>query len=73
MLLKASPDCVSFPSLMALYNQDLSYDSLKKKLRSTLDSLDQKLLAFFKFKRVSCLEERKCIEDARVKEIRLMP
>lgn len=73
MLLTASPDYVSFPSLMALYNQDLSYDSLKKKLRSTLDSLDQKLLAFFKFKRVSCLEERKCIEDARVKEIRLMP
>ena len=59
-----------FPVLMQLFNQDLSYDNLKKKLRGTLDSLDQKLMVFFKSKE-TCMEERKSIEDARVKEIRL--
>ena len=70
ILLASAPDHVSFPTLMQLFNQDLSYDNLKKKLRGTLDSLDQKLMTFFK-KKNSFLEERKSIEDARVKEIRL--
>lgn len=70
MLLHKNPDHVTFPSLMQLFNQDLSYDNLKKKLRGTLDSLDEKLMRFFKQKN-SFLEERKSIEDARVKEIRL--
>ena len=48
---------------MQLFNQDLSYDNLKKKLRGALDSLDQKLMVFFKYKE-SCLAERKSIEDA---------
>lgn len=70
MLLHKNPDHVTFPSLMQLFNQDLSYDNLKKKLRGTLDSLDEKLMRFFKQKN-SFLEERKSIDDARVKEIRL--
>ena len=70
ILLHSSPDYVPFPTLMQLFNQDLSYDNLKKKLRGTLDSLDQKLMVFFKYKE-SCLEERKSIEDARVKEVKL--
>ena len=70
ILLHSSPEYVSFPTLMQLFNQDLSYDNLKKKLRGTLDSLDQKLMVFFKSKE-SCMEERKSIEDARVKEIKL--
>jgi hypothetical protein len=70
ILLHSSPEYVSFPTLMQLFNQDLSYDNLKKKLRGTLDSLDQKLMVFFKSKE-SCMEERKSIEDARVKEVKL--
>ena len=70
ILLHSSPDYVPFPTLMQLFNQDLSYDNLKKKLRGTLDSLDQKLMVFFKYKE-SCLEERKSIEDAIVKEVKL--
>ena len=70
ILLASAPDHVSFPTLMQLFNQDLSYDNLKKKLRGTLDSLDQKLMTFFK-KKNSFLEERKSIEDARIKEIKL--
>lgn len=70
ILLHSSPEYVPFPTLMQLFNQDLSYDNLKKKLRGTLDSLDQKLMVFFKSKE-SCMEERKSIEDARVKEVKL--
>ena len=70
ILLHSSPDYVPFPVLMQLFNQDLSYDNLKKKLRGTLDSLDQKLMVFFKSKE-TCMEERKSIEDARVKEVKL--
>ena len=73
MLLKASPEYVSFQNLLKLYDSNLSYDSLKKKLRANLESLDQKLISFFKLKRTSCLEERKCIDDARNKEVRLLP
>jgi len=73
MLLKASPEYVSFQNLLKLYDSNLSYDSLKKKLRADLESLDQKLISFFKLKRTSCLEERKCIDDARNKEVRLLP
>ena len=69
-MLHSSPDYVPFPTLMQLFNQDLSYDNLKKKLRGALDSLDQKLMVFFKYKE-SCLAERKSIEDARVKEVKL--
>ena len=50
--------------------KDKFYDNLKKKLRGALDSLDQKLMVFFKYKE-SCLAERKSIEDARVKEVKL--
>lgn len=70
LLLNNPKEYVGFRELLLLFDQNYSYDSLKKKLREHLDSLDQKLMKALGSKN-SVMEERKSINDARNKEVKI--
>lgn len=70
LLLKNPREYVGFRELLLLFDQNYSYDSLKKKLREHLDALDQKLMKALGSKN-SVMEERKSINDARNKEVKI--
>ena len=72
MILAVSPQFISFPELMTIYNQDLTYDSLKKKLRHSLSEIEKKSHKLLKKNR-NIFEERRSVEDKRIKCIRIMP
>ena len=68
----AAPKYISFPELMTIYDQDLTYDSLKKKLRHSLTEIEKKSQILLKINR-NIFEERRSVEDKRIKCIRIMP
>lgn len=68
----AAPEYISFPELMTIYDQDLTYDSLKKKLRHSLTEIEKKSQILLKINR-NIFEERRSVEDKRIKCIRIMP
>ena len=68
----AAPKYISFPELMTIYDQDLTYDSLKKKLRHSLTEIEKKSQKLLKINR-NIFEERRSVEDKRIKCIRIMP
>ncbi|MEN8667104.1 MAG: hypothetical protein ABF304_06680 [Flavobacteriaceae bacterium] len=70
LLLNNPKEYVGFRELLLLFDQNYSYDSLKKKLREHLDSLDHKLMKALGSKN-SVMEERKSINDARNKEVKI--
>jgi len=57
---------------MTIYDQDLTYDSLKKKLRHSLTEIEKKSQKLLKINR-NIFEERRSVEDKRIKCIRIMP
>lgn len=64
------PDFTSFPDLMNVFESHLSYESRKKKLRSSLYQIEDKIMRVLKSKN-KVFVERKNKEDLRIKEIRI--
>lgn len=71
-ILAVYPQFISFPELMTIYDQDLTYDSLKKKLRHSLSEIEKKSQKLLKKNR-NIFEERRSVEDKRIKCIRVKP
>lgn len=64
------PDFIPFPELMDVFESHLSYESRKKKLRSSLYVIEDKIMGILKSKK-KVFVERKNKEDLRIKEIRI--
>lgn len=64
------PDYIPFPELMDVFESHLSYESRKKKLRSSLYVIEDKIMGILKSKK-KVFVERKNKEDLRIKEIRI--
>lgn len=65
------PNYIPFPELMDVFEAHLSYESRKKKLRSSLYQIEEKINTVLKTKN-PVFEERKNKEDLRIKEIRII-
>ena len=64
------PEFIPFPDLIDVFESHLSYESRKKKLRSSLYQIEDKILKVLKSKN-KVFVERKNKEDLRIKEIRI--
>jgi hypothetical protein len=64
------PDFIPFPELMDVFESHLSYESRKKKLRSSLYQIEDKIMMVLKSKN-KVFVERKNKEDLRIKEIKI--
>lgn len=64
------PDYIPFPELMDVFESHLSYESRKKKLRSSLYQIEDKIMGVLKSKN-KVFVERKNKEDLRIKEIKI--
>jgi hypothetical protein len=64
------PDFIPFPELMDVFESHLSYESRKKKLRSSLYQIEDKIMVVLKSKN-KVFVERKNKEDLRIKEIKI--
>jgi len=64
------PNYIKFPDLMDVFDSHLSYENQKKKLRTALYQLEEKIGKTLKLKSKIFIE-RKNKEDLRVKEIRI--
>jgi hypothetical protein len=64
------PEFIPFPELMEAFKSHLSYDSRKKKLRSSLYQIEDKIMGVVKSKN-KVFVERKNKEDLRIKEIKI--
>lgn len=64
------PDFIPFPDLMDVFESHLSYESRKKKLRSSLYQIEDKITRVLKSKN-KVFVERKNKEDLRIKEIKI--
>ena len=64
------PDFIPFPELMDVFESHLSYESKKKKLRSSLYQIEEKIMGVLKTKKKVFIE-RKNKEDLRIKEIKI--
>lgn len=64
------PDFILFPDLMDVFESHLSYESRKKKLRSSLYQIEDKITRVLKSKN-KVFVERKNKEDLRIKEIKI--
>lgn len=64
------PDYIPFPELMDVFESHLSYESRKKKLRSSLYQIEDKIMGVLKSKNKVFIE-RKNKEDLRIKEIKI--
>ena len=64
------PDFIPFPELMDVFESHLSYESRKKKLRSSLYQIEDKIMGVLKSKN-KVFVERKNKEDLRIKEIKI--
>lgn len=64
------PDFIPFPELMDVFESHLSYESRKKKLRSSLYQIEDKIMEVLKSKN-KVFVERKNKEDLRIKEIKI--
>jgi hypothetical protein len=63
------PEFIPFPELMDVFESYLSYESRKKKLRSSLYQIEDKIMGVLKSKNKVFIE-RKNKEDLRIKEIK---
>lgn len=64
------PEFIEFPELMDVFELHLSYESRKKKLRSSLYQIEDKIKGVLKSKS-KVFVERKNKEDLRIKEIKI--
>lgn len=64
------PEFIQFPDLMDVFESHLSYESKKKKLRSTLYQIEDKIMRVLKSKNKIFIERRNK-EDLRIKEIKI--
>lgn len=64
------PEFIPFPELMDVFESHLSYESRKKKLRSSLYQIEDKIMGVLKSKN-KIFVERKNKEDLRIKEIKI--
>lgn len=64
------PDFISFPELIDVFESHLSYESRKKKLRASLNQIEDKIMGVLKSK-TKVFVERKNKEDLRIKEIKI--
>jgi hypothetical protein len=64
------PDFIPFPELMDVFESHLSYESRKKKLRSYLYQIEDKIMGVLKSKN-KVFVERKNKDDLRIKEIKI--
>jgi hypothetical protein len=64
------PEFIPFPELMDVFESHLSYESRKKKLRSSLYQIEDKIMGVLKSKN-KVFVERKNKEDLRIKEIKI--
>jgi hypothetical protein len=64
------PNYIKFPDLMDVFDSHLNYESKKKKLRTSLYQLEEKIEKNLKLKSKIFIE-RKNKEDLRIKEIRI--
>lgn len=64
------PEFIPFPELMDVFESHLSYESRKKKLRSSLYQIEDKIMRVIKTKN-KVFVERKNKEDLRIKEIKI--
>ncbi len=64
------PEFIQFPDLMDVFESHLSYESKKKKLRSTLYQIEDKIMRVLKSKNKIFIECRNK-EDLRIKEIKI--
>ena len=64
------PNYIKFPELMDVFDSHLSYENKKKKLRTALYQIEEKISKTLKSKSIIFIE-RKNKEDLRIKEIRI--
>ena len=64
------PNFITFPELMDVFDSHLSYENKKKKLRTALYQMEEKICKTLKLKS-KIFFERKNKEDLRIKEIRI--
>jgi len=69
-ILENYPDYISFPDLMSAFEDHLSYENKKKKLRAALNQIELKIQRVIK-RKSNIFLERKSKEDMRIKEIRI--
>ncbi len=70
LIFEGYPNYISFPELMDVFESHLSYESRKKKLRSSLYQIEDKITSVLKTKN-PVFKERKNKEDLRIKEIKI--
>lgn len=70
LIFQKHPEFITFPELMDVFEPHLSYESRKKKLRSSLYQIEYKVMGVLKSKN-KLFVERKNKEDLRIKEIRI--
>lgn len=69
-LLEIYPNSISFPDLMAHYDSNLSYESKKKKLRTSINNINRQLSFEFKKEPIELIEERDEM-DLRIKRLKI--
>lgn len=70
LIFDTHPEFIQFPDLMDVFESHLSYESRKKKLRSSLYQIEDKIMEVLKSKSKIFIE-RKNKEDLRIKEIKI--
>jgi hypothetical protein len=70
LIIDKYPEYIPFPELMDVFESHLSYESRKKKLRSSLYQIEDKIMGVLKSKN-KVFVERKNKEDLRIKEIKI--
>jgi hypothetical protein len=70
LIFEGYPNYIPFPELMDVFESHLSYESRKKKLRSSLYQIEDKITSVLKTKN-PVFDERKNKEDLRIKEIKI--
>jgi hypothetical protein len=70
LIFERYPNYTPFPELMDVFESHLSYESRKKKLRSSLYQIEEKITSVLKTKN-PVFDERKNKEDLRIKEIKI--
>lgn len=71
LIVGSHPNFIPFPELMDVFESHLSYESRKKKLRHSLNQIEDKINGTLKSKN-KIFEERKNKEDLRIKEIKII-
>jgi len=64
------PNSITFPDLMSLYDSNLSYESKKKKLRTSINNINRQLNLEFNKESIQLIEERDEM-DLRIKRLKI--